>query len=108
MADVAECLPCPPGSSCNGSSTAIPCTEGSYGWAGVCQTCPNGTYTETPGEEECLPCEAGYECYHGDRTPCDPGLFAEGFAMACVECPPGRYADSEGKFMHNFSWSLIR
>lgn len=48
---------CPTGSKLhNNGFTCVPCTAGSYGYAGFCLPCPIGTYQALPGQDKCNLC----------------------------------------------------
>jgi hypothetical protein len=53
------CVPCLPGSICNGNNKAMQCPSGSWSSSissTACSACPLGTYQDTVGATSCKPC----------------------------------------------------
>ena len=53
----------------------VPCPKGSHCQAGAAHTCTSGTFSETPGNQECDSCAIG--------------TFSTGGAVTCTPCMPG-------------------
>ncbi|NXP16480.1 WBC30 protein, partial [Scytalopus superciliaris] len=97
------CLDCPPGLYCDGTNSQAPsgpCEPGYYCTGGRTKTakpedgvtgdlcprghfcpagsaapspCPSGEYSNATGQDQCLPCPAGFHCSKGLRRRCPPG-----------------------------------
>ncbi|CAE8604277.1 unnamed protein product, partial [Polarella glacialis] len=94
----ASCTPCPTGFvSTAGSPFCTACAMGTARASGddECQLCADGSYQNSTGASECLPCEvvlAGSSSLRGSRTQdeckCGAGTFKRP-GKGCVGCPQG-------------------
>ena len=80
-------LPCPPGSSCPGDTTATP------------RPCGPGTFQPLPGQSACRPCPAGFVCPALGMiipNPCPAGYVcdSEGLVDTVTRCPAGHYCEA--------------
>ncbi|XP_053729819.1 SCO-spondin isoform X1 [Synchiropus splendidus] len=129
-----DCLPCPPGHLCfsrglpfpsqvcpagsfcpgggDGSTASVACSAGNMCPAGSSQQvpCPPGTYQNSPGQEECLRCPAGFYCdgsagsdtsrLSGTQQPtlCPKGHYCPPGAESAVAfpCPAGTFSGQMG------------
>jgi hypothetical protein len=94
------CAPCVAGQfSPGGNNTCQYCGKGNVcpmgSFAPV--VCPEGTYTDLPGQAECLECEGGYYCSGGNRTLCPSGSFCSQGSSAAAVCPKGTYTSVAGQ-----------
>lgn len=80
---------CPPGAYCiAGSSTPLPCLNGTYSGA-----------TNAQSADTCTECEPGNACSTGSTapTPCSHGSYAPQARMKrCVLCSAGSFQDEQG------------
>jgi hypothetical protein len=73
------------------------CTICSVGYACPSSTmtsqiaCPTGFYSDTQGQSECTPCEAGKYCTSSGSYDCSAGYYSFGYKSACTICPAGYY-----------------
>ncbi|KAM4652057.1 LOW QUALITY PROTEIN: uncharacterized protein O3C94_014393 [Discoglossus pictus] len=83
---------CPKRHFCpEGSSSPIPC--------------PEGTYSNTTGQITCNLCPIGYTCSNGDIILCPPGYFClDGSESQKFPCPPGTFNPTPG--VHRFDGCL--
>ena len=60
--------------------------------------CPDGTYANETGQEQCEPCPEGYECPTASQQPtlCRRGTYSSGAAASCTPCPSGLFANYTG------------
>ena len=97
---------CPAGTCANGSA-CTPAAPGFYAtMAGVCTSCPSGTYRRESGGTACLACPPGALALIAvaqSLCQCGPGLYASFYANSnnvtqqqCVPCPPGTVALAAG------------
>ncbi|XP_035857407.1 zonadhesin-like [Sander lucioperca] len=147
--NLSSCWPCPPGLYCNSTGLSQPsgiCYAGYYCSGGAVSSlpsdgvtgdicpighycpmgsrspvlCPDGTYSNTTGAEECddclsgtyclsgegvQPCPAGHYCLGGGVEgilPCPPGTYSPHFGLSqveqCLICPAGFYCEDWGLF----------
>jgi hypothetical protein len=118
-ANVTVCLPCTPGSFCQGTSNPFPsgpCLAGYYCSGGASANtqhetpaghysltgaaaptpCAPGTFTSEQRQSSCKPCPAGRYCnVSATITPlaCPPGSFCPLGTDDPFPCPSGRYSD---------------
>ncbi len=112
--DVDECQVCPPGLSCSGDARLAPKIEGSvwveHGSFWKLDSCPAGYYVSPAGlvtltaataqQQQCLPCEKGYECVTASCvtcTACAPGFYKAAVSTeTCSPCPANTYVETVG------------
>ena len=122
----ADCVPCDPGFYCQtsglsnvtgecfagyycveGSDSPTPtndtgfiCPIGNYCPQGSHAPipCPNATYMNHTGAEECYECPEGYYCTNRDRADiCPQGFYCpQGTGIGFIPCPEGTFGASEG------------
>lgn len=104
-----NCIKCPPGFECSGSTMPIPCPDGetSAEGVGVCSSCsgvpcdlsggtiasaPNGFYLAKSGHSMYI-CPPGYYCTGGSASPvaCSSGYYSTIGSSSCTQCPSGYY-----------------
>lgn len=105
---VNECLPCPGGSYCDGTTFAdvttgqclngTVCPKGHYCPRGASRPigCPGGTFnndTGSAGVSSCKVCSAGYYCSPNSTLPvqCSNSTYCPANSSAPSVCPPGQY-----------------
>ncbi|GIQ87851.1 hypothetical protein KIPB_009982, partial [Kipferlia bialata] len=117
-----DCLPCPAGQYCEGSSSdevsgdcsagyyctgsattayQVVVTAGYYSLSGAADEspCAPGTYNSDPAQESCLACPAGAYCPDSAMetyTSCPEGNYCEGSTITPTECPVGTYRSDPG------------
>ncbi|XP_033971267.1 zonadhesin-like [Trematomus bernacchii] len=147
--NMSSCWPCPSGLYCNNTGLSKPsglCDKGYYCSGGAVSSmpsdsltgdicpighycpmgstspllCPDGTYFNSTGAEECddclsgtyclsgegvQPCPAGHYCFGGSVEgilPCPPGTYSPQFGLSqveqCLICPAGFYCEDWGLF----------
>ncbi|KAI4815467.1 hypothetical protein KUCAC02_005611 [Chaenocephalus aceratus] len=130
--NMSSCWPCPSGLYCNNTGLSKPsglysltgdiCPIGHYCPMGSTSPllCPDGTYFNSTGAEECddclsgtyclsgegvQPCPAGHYCFGGSVEgilPCPPGTYSPQFGLSqveqCLICPAGFYCEDWGLF----------
>jgi len=105
------CMACPPGLTCDGTSTVQPVVGGSVweqdGAIYKLKSCPSG-YFVSPASvdasnaalQECMPCGKGEECVTASCvtcSACQPGYYKAAVSTdACASCPANTYAETEG------------
>ena len=91
-----DCLNCTQGHFCEEATVRpIACPRGSYMPYGD----RNGKETvgvPAKNQSDCLSCLAGHFCVNGSVTPaeCGTGKYTPPGESECIECPSGRYCDS--------------
>ena len=118
-----ECTICQMGYYCPGNGVDPDvCPEGTY--CGFGQTewsiCPAGTYqpyVEMGHLNDCLPCDAGYDCYDegignlystGDKYACPDGHFCpSGIAIRPVPCIAGSFIDDLSQPPQNINFEQV-
>ena len=100
--DLDVCQPCPPGLTCAGDATFSPVIAGSVwvknGSFVKLQSCPSGYEVSPAGlhtltaataqQQQCRPCEKGYECVTASCvtcTACAPGYYKAGGGLGCID-----------------------
>eukprot|EP00033_Pygsuia_biforma_P002322 GCRY01002570.1.p1 GENE.GCRY01002570.1~~GCRY01002570.1.p1 ORF type:complete len:449 (-),score=27.77 GCRY01002570.1:190-1410(-) len=85
------------------------CAQGAMQVDDHCELCPAGSFSDTFNAEVCtscpagkwslkgsttceLPCDPGYACRNGSRTPCGPGTFSIGNMAYCITCLDDTYS----------------
>ena len=122
-----DCIPCPPGFFCQGSSNPFPtgpckagyyCTGGAsvetqfttqpgyYTLAGAVTpaACPPGSYNPNNAASSCEPCDEGRYCPDFAMTEpliCPPGGYCPLGSDQPEACPAGTYSQEDGQ--HEFS-----
>jgi len=109
-----ECQTCPPGLTCDGSSTVQPVVANSIwlpdGAILKLQSCPSGYYVfpnslvtltaASAAQQQCEPCGKGEECTTASCvtcSPCQAGYYKAAVSTdSCVECPANRYGETPG------------
>ncbi|CDJ50229.1 hypothetical protein, conserved [Eimeria brunetti] len=116
----ADCVSCPPGYYCEGSTSTVPtglceagyicpggasnprqkrAPKGHYAQEGASKAtaCPPGTFNPNEGQAECTQCLPGYYCpTEGAETlvPCPAGSYCEAGAVSPTPCPEGTLSSS--------------
>ena len=93
---------------CNDSKCKILCSEGTESVNEDCGLCKAGSYSNTAGNETCVPCTVGtYNPYSGSSSnrqcyPCGSGTYnnltGQSYCVDCLagySCPPGSVTPSE-------------
>ena len=105
MTGLAECLPCPIGSSSASkymSTSCSPCGAGTVNSVvgGLCLGCKTGYYANVTGSAKCLACPIGSssEYSYGSPycSPCPAGSVNPVVGGACLPCKDGYYANVAG------------
>lgn len=111
--DVAQCVPCTPGSFCAGVGNAAP-----DGLCGPGYFCSGGSSSPTPlAGATGGPCDAGYVCRYGSTSaqpaggvwpstagqpggdpgyPCPPGMYCPKGSTSPLGCQPGTFSGASG------------
>jgi len=101
--NASACFSCPAGYYCP-EGVLTSCPAGSYSSLtnqisiSTCQSCPQGMYSAagSTSASDCKPCEAGYYCPGGVKTPCPAGTSSSATNQidrsTCTPCSSGYYS----------------